>query len=244
MRKIKLFIFCIITVILICSSFKPIGPIFVTADADAELIISDVKVKIIGLSEFTFTQVNGNFYNQVSSQNSFLSQNDKEKLFNNDVYVNSVSTMFSLVDSTYKIVDSTLMTSPNDNFTWEFMDLTDTNTIIQYTTTKSITRASQFDLLPITTVNKSLGFSYSHPLVQADSITYLLGADSLTSIKKTVYNQSYGVTYSAAELNTLTTTNEGAFMILVYNTMPQIYNGKKYYFQNNSVVMVMPLPIN
>lgn len=244
MRRAGANILSIMFIILFFSSFKKVQFIFIANDADAELVMADVKVRIIGLSEFTFTEATGNFYTHPSGMNYLVNQSIKEKLYNRDLYVNNKSTMFSLSDSTYKMVDSTFTTSLNDNFTWEFLDLTDTNTIIQYTTTKPITRVSQFNLSNVNSIDKSAGFSYSHPLIQADSIVYLLGTDSLTSIKKTVLNQSYGITYTPTELNNLQTSNEGAFIILIFKSMPQTYNGKKYYFQNNSSVMVLPLPIH
>lgn len=228
-------------VITLCCSFGTMPSLFIREDADAELTVTDVKVKIIGATEFSFTQVNGNFYKRYTTPGSLSIHEKKRNAF---VYVNDVPTMFSLTDSTYKMVDSTLNASVNSNFTWKFPDLSDSSTILQYTTTKPITRVSQFSLSGVSSVSKSSGFSYAHPLVQADSILYLLGADSLTSVKKMVYNQSYGVTYSSMELSGLTTTNEGTFMIFVFNTMPKTYNGKRYYFQNNSTAIVMPLPIN
>lgn len=228
-------------IIIVGCSFITMQPAFIRPDSDAELTVTDVKVKLIGIGEYAFTQVNGNFYSPVGTPTTTA---NFEKLYNNDVYVNDIPTMFSFADSTYQIIDTTLNTSVNNNFSWEFPDLANSNNIIQYTTTKPITRVSQFDLSGLTSVSRSSGFSYSHSLIQADSITYVLGTDSLTSLKKTVYTQSYGVSFSPTELSGLTASNEGAFLILVFNTMPKLYNGKKYYFQNNSMVMAMPLPVN
>lgn len=211
-------------------------------DADGDLIISEIKMRIIGNNEYKFTQAMANFYVNISSSSSFMLNTSNNKLFNNALYVNSTEIPYNIVDSTYKLaLDTTL--ENKTNFTWHFLDLTDTNNVINFTTTKGLNRLDNFNLSIINSVSKSAGFTFSHPTITADSIIYVLGSDSLQSVKKKVIGQSSGVTFTSSELNNLANTSTGGFVILTFNIMPQTVNGKKYYFQNNSLATVMPLPI-
>lgn len=204
------------------------------SDADGDFVMANVKIRIIGDDEYSFTMANVNFYAESSGL----------KTYNYEVYADSVGLMYAGSDTTYKYVDPIFSNPGINNFTWSFVDLANSENTIQYTTTKDLARVDSFDLSGVNSVSLTTGFSYSHPTVYADSIVYVLGADSLTSVKKTFTGHSSGVSFSSMELTTLHTNPNGAFIILIFNTMPQSYNGKKYYFQNNSTAMVMPLPIN
>lgn len=222
------------TIITILSSFMPPIASVYPNGVDGEFVMANVKVRIIGLDEYNYTLATSNFYD--------VRNMTKEYYY--EVYVDSISLMFANTDTTYKYVDSTFMDINRHEFTWSFVDLTDTNSTIRYTTTKALARVDSFNLSTVNSITKTNGFSYSHPLVHADSIVYVLGADSLTSLRKTIVGQSSGVIFTPTELNALANTNQGAFIIMIFNVMPQTYNGKQYYFQNNSTAMVMPLPIN
>ncbi|HWY09880.1 MAG TPA: hypothetical protein VN026_01075 [Bacteroidia bacterium] len=204
-------------------------------DADAELVVSEFKMRVIGNNEYHFSKAYSTFYSNGYSNIT--------KTFNGFLSVDDRPLAYSRIDTTYKSsFDSLLMLS--NNYTWEFMDLTDTNNLMRFTTTKAINRLTNVDLTTINSISKSSGFSFTHPLIQADSIVYVIGADSLTSVRKRLFSQSTGVMFTPSELNGLNNTTTGAFLMIVFNMMPQTYNGKKYYFQNNSIATVMPLPIN
>lgn len=210
------------------------------ADADADLIMSEIKIRLIGNNEYKFTQAYANFYSNNSSS-SFLSSSGV-KINNGIVMVGNTQIPFISTDSTYKLaLDTTLENKLN--FVWSFLDLTDSNNVITYSTTKALNRLDYVDLSLVNSVSKSTGFSFYHPPIIADSIIYLIGSDSLQSVKKKVLLQSNGVVFTPTELSSLANTTTGSFVILVFNIMPQTFAGKKYYFQNNSIASVMPLPI-
>ncbi len=205
-------------------------------DADGTLIISHSRFRITGTADFNLYSVRGEFFSQTGDTSSKLSVGDI--IINDSIYP-----LFSQ-DSTYKIYGMDFST--DTAFTWVFYPQ-GTNNITQvpssFTTTKPLYNINNLNLAIIdTNVNRSLGFSYSHPVITADSIVYIFASDSLR-IQKTVVNASTGVNFTVSEMQTLPNSDAGGFVIIVYNTMTANLNGKKYYFQNNSSAVVGTLHV-
>lgn len=209
-------------------------------EADAELIVAESRIIANGYADFTITQAYSIFHDR---NNELLppQNNNLHKKYNGNVYCDSLPLGFSRIDSNYVMIDSSYYNRLN--FNWQFTDITDTNTIIQFSTFKPIGRVSNFSS-SINDIHKDDGFIYSHPQISADSIVYIIGSDSLSSVKKTLIGNSSGVNFSSLELAQLSNTTQGTMVILIYNMMPQIYNNRKYYFQNNSILIITPLNIN
>ena len=204
------------------------------SDADAELVVAELRVINIGNVDYSITQAYSVFYERVGHPST------KIKMFNSESYCDSIPLTFAIKDSTYLMIDTNFY--HRTNYNWQFTDITDTNTIIQFSTTKPIVRVGNFSA-NINNVDKNIGFAYTHPQVIADSIIYVIGSDSLTSIKKTIVGSSNGVTFSHTEVSGLNNTADGTLLIVIFNMMPQVYNGRKYYFQNNSTFIATPILI-
>lgn len=203
-------------------------------DADAELVVAESRVITTDNADYCFTQAYSIFYDRVN-------QSTVIKKFNGEAYCDSVPLAFSKIDSNYVMLDSSFYN--RSNYNWQFTDVADTNVIVQYSTTKPIARVANFSP-NVGNIDKNNGFSYGHPIVYADSIVYIIGADSLSNVRKKLTGNSTGVSFSHTELSSLNSSNEGTLIILIYNMMPQVYNNRKYYFQNNSIFIATPVIIN
>jgi len=199
-------------------------------DADGSLILSQLKFRVTGFSEFNLYSAQCRF---------FTTTGDTASRSNvGDVTVNDTIDVVFYTDSIYKMYGMDL--SQDTSFTWKIDNTV--NGIIapinQFTTTKPLINISGFDLSNIdTVVNRGIGFSFSHPMIQADSIIYIFASDT-ERVQKKFIGSSSGISFSSSELVNLPQSDLGGFFAIIYNVMPVYLNGKKYYFQNNSVAIV------
>jgi hypothetical protein len=210
-------------------------------DADAELAMVKTKIMVLGTQTLDFTIATA-FFKKVENNNTLLLAPNKLKTANFEVKCNNTLLNFSRFDTSYLSIDTVFKSLTS--YDWRIYDLTDSNTVIDYTTSKPVSNVSNFTFTQSPSINRSNGFNYNHPIIYADSIVYLLGTDSITHVKKTILNQSNGVNFTSAELSALNTYNNGSLAIIIFNAMPQVVNNRKYYFQNNGLFVVSPLQIN
>ncbi len=214
------------------------SPVFVDNypfDADGILIIAQTRFRFAGIiPNINFYGASCNIYNQTGDTAT--------KHYIGNVSLND-STLFYLNDSTYKSYGMDL--SQDTSFTWK-LGGTITGFIApvnQFTTTKPLININNFNLDIIdTNLYRGNGFTYSHPSIQADSIIYIMGSDT-QRVQKKITGSSSGINFTSADLLVLSQSNSGSFTIAIYNTMSVFLNGKKYYFQNNSLAIVSILHV-
>ncbi len=246
MKKISICFFCLLCSLLNAKTNpwppcynSPLGflstsaPAFVDNypfDADGILIIAQTRFRFAGIiPNINFYGASCNIYNQTGDTAT--------KHYIGNVSLND-STLFYLNDSTYKSYGMDL--SQDTSFTWKLGGtitgfITPVN---QYTTTKPLININNFNLDIIdTNLYRNNGFTFSHPSIQADSIVYIIGSGT-QRVQKKITNSSSGINFTPSDLLTLSQSNSGSFTIAIYNTMPVFLNGKKYYFQNNSLAIV------
>ena len=205
-------------------------------DADGALIISHSRFRVVGSADFNMYSIHGEFFSQTGDTSS------KHNI--GDVEINdSISPIFSK-DSTYKIFGMDF--SQDTAFTWKFFPQ-GVNNIVQvpavFTTTKPLFNINSINLANVdTNVYRGQGFSFSHSIIAADSVVYIFSSDTF-KIQKSVIGPSSSIIFTPAEMLSLPQSDNGGFFMIIYNVMPATFNGKKYYFQNNSSAIVGTLHV-
>ena len=200
-------------------------------DADGIFYVTQTRFLMVGVGDYSIYGARSSFYSSTGDTSTGH--------FIGNVTLNDSNALFYWRDSTYKSFGMDL--SNDTSFQWQFDDPNSSPTARtqdQFVTTKPLINISNFNLDIIdTNVYRNFPYAYAHPSITADSIIYILASDSLRILKK-VTGTSTGISFSPTDMLTLPSSDKGGLFIIVYNVMPAIINGKKYYFQNNSTAII------